>query len=138
MSTRKRQTYCDKAGLPHNCVIYLQSVSFVCIGAGMIGHIENSGIGQPVECEQLPVVEGLWETHSVHNKALVQNLSAPWAKEGANAEWLLNHTMEEAKLGRMSWPMQVGVHDLEGWLLQPRYLALVMKESLWAFLVYCS
>ena len=83
----------------------------------MIGNIECSGIGAAVACDVAKPMELLWATHMQSNKSLVEGL-----REDVHADWLLEHTQEEARLGRMSapvvlWPGQ----GLQGWILQPRF-----------------
>eukprot|EP00973_Karenia_brevis_P088139 12220673-Karenia_brevis.AAC.1 len=78
-------------------------VSLLCTGAEMLGTLERSGIGEPVDEQGDPPSEQeLLQRRRTDNVALLTRL-----KIDRNADWLLEHTRKEAKAGRMSAPIPV-------------------------------
>ena len=82
----------------------------------MVGKIACSGIGVPVPEQECKAVDTLWDKHVESNAKLMGTL-----KEDDNSAWLLEHTVAEARMGRMSEPVCLSRTLLEGWLLQPRF-----------------
>ena len=69
----------------------------------MIGHLEKSGIGEPIEEQNSPAGEQeLSQRRRAHNIKLIAGL-----RPDTHAEWLLQHTKDDARVGRMSTPVEV-------------------------------
>ena len=88
----------------------------VLVGADMVGELECSGIGSPMRCDVVHDVNELWASHRASNAALVKKL-----RVDEHSEWLREHTMAEAEMGRMSRPIVLDEGSLGGWLLHPRF-----------------
>ena len=89
-------------------------------GADIVGDMEYHGLGDEVHAVTGKSAETLWDNRQQHNAALVSKL-----KEDEASEWVMQHTKEEARLGRTSWP-KCG-RDLGSALLLPRFAVQQVK-----------
>ena len=82
----------------------------------MVGELQCSGIGTPLEGDVCKSAETLWSTRKQSNAALMKEL-----REDTHSVELLRMTKEDASLGRMSTPLPV--HDISevDCLLSPRF-----------------
>lgn len=85
-------------------------------GAPIVGDFDRSGIGEPVNIDDVMNADELWHDHVKNNSALVETL-----REDANADWLFEHTKAEARLGRMSGLVEATPAVVSGCVLQPRF-----------------
>ena len=84
------------------------------LGADIVGDMEYHGLGNRVCSSTGKSVEQLWEARHHHNEVLVSKL-----REDVDSTWLKEHTEEEARLGRTTWP--VCEEDVGHVLLHPRF-----------------
>ena len=82
----------------------------------MIGELECSGVGTPIECDQVKSVEELEASCARSNAELLSEL-----REDEVSSELLRITVEDAKMGRMSEPELLEKSSTEGLLLNPRF-----------------
>ena len=85
-------------------------------GAELLGVLHRSGIGTAVSDIDPSSYEALWESMALSNHALFDEL-----REDAHAQDLLSMTKEDARLGRMSWPVPVSDASQVDFLLNPRF-----------------
>ena len=87
------------------------------IGAKMIGELERSGVGTPVEFDTVKSIDDLWRGRMCSNRELLSGL-----REDEHAEALFQATRKDAAVGRMSEPVLIGESpDLLPVLLHPRF-----------------
>ena len=90
----------------------------------MAGVLEPRGLGKPLPRRDGRPLAELWQSREKRNKALVRSLYAD-----TSAEWLLQHTREEAALGRMAEPIVVDDCSKVEALLQPRFAVEQQRED---------
>ena len=73
-------------------------------GAAIVGGIKPSGIGASMKQVEAKPLQDLWAGHADSNARLLESL-----REDPNAEWLWEHTVAEAALGRMSEPERLHI-----------------------------
>ena len=105
--------YCDTA-----CSEMLRN------GAHMLGVLENSGIGTPLQPVDEKSVDGLRESIESWNNALMKEL-----REDDLAEQLMQITEDDAKLGRMTSPVPIVTHSVRKCLLCPRFGVQQLKPD---------
>ena len=102
----------------------LDCVNIFKEGAAIVGGIKPSGIGASTKQVEAKPLQDLWAGHADSNARLLESL-----REDPNAEWLWEHTVAEAALGRMSEPERLHSCNLRGWLLQPRFAVEQLKPD---------
>lgn len=89
----------------------------------MIGELDRSGIGAPVEVDKVPSLGELWASCRASNEKLLTEL-----REDEHSLMLLQLARQDAALGRLSQPMPVEQFPLGSFLLHPRF-AGVKEQS---------
>ena len=102
----------------------VEAADLLRVGACMVGSLSPSGLGVPVEPALPKSAEELRKGCVDHNRALLRQL-----REDEHSAWLLETTREDAKRGRMSWPVPLDGVDLEKVLLHPRFVVARIKAD---------
>ena len=93
-------------------------------GADVLGDLKCSGIGTPLVTEASKPAEELWHNMSSRNTALLNEL-----REDTLSEKLMELTLADARLGRMSMPKQVDPSCLQECLMCPRFGVEQLKQD---------
>lgn len=86
-------------------------------GAELLGDLEFSGIGEPVERQDARPARLLEAKMHTSNCALYRSL-----REDINGSWLCENALQEARLGRMSMPAVWNEGEQLNILVQPRFV----------------
>ena len=97
--------YCDP-----ECVFMLRE------GADVLGELVCSGIGKPIISDSCKSTEKLRADKATWNARLLKEL-----KEDKLSEKLMQITLKDARLGRMSWPKRIDEEVLNECLMCPRF-----------------
>ena len=90
----------------------------------MLGILTRSGIGSPVDVEGSKPTTRLKSEMRTWNKSLLQEL-----REDHLAEKLMQLTIEDARLGRMTWPKPVDEICLDECFMSPRFAVEQIKPD---------
>ena len=90
----------------------------------MLGILERSGIGKPIESQGAKAVGELWDTRVQRNEELLRVI-----REDVHSERLLQITREDAARGRMSQPVVVQKGGDVDFLLNPRFAVEQLKPD---------
>ena len=82
----------------------------------MIGELKRSGIGEPLQLDNVKSMAALKETCLVSNTSLLKQV-----KDQEHSHELLASARRDAELGRMTFPTKVQECDLRKVLLRPRF-----------------
>ena len=93
-------------------------------GASMIGELDRSGIGEPVEVDHVNSVAELYAGCARSNDVLLRQL-----KEDTHALPLWEATCKDANLGRLSHPAAVADCEWDRVLLHPRFAVSQVKPD---------
>eukprot|EP00973_Karenia_brevis_P078150 10853323-Karenia_brevis.AAC.1 len=85
-------------------------------GARMLGVIDCGGIGQARETVEVQDQGSLRQGRCTQNEALIRSNRCD-----VHAEWLVEHMQKEARLGRMTCPVEARDSEANGCLLHPRF-----------------
>ena len=93
-------------------------------GALMLGELERSGVGKPLDKDVVGSVATLQAGCAQSNRALLEQL-----RVDPNADARLEIMKEDARLGRMSAPVPFSTAACSGMLLNPRFGVIKEKEG---------
>ena len=91
-------------------------IKFFRDGAPIFGFLDASGNGNPKPVEMKGDCKALCGDRANANSGLLASL-----KEDPHSDVLLEKVLEDARLGRMSFPMKVGDVNLADIVLSPRF-----------------
>ena len=92
------------------------SIKFFRDGAPIFGYLDASGNGSPKPAEMKGDCKALCGDRTKANNGLLASL-----KEDPHSDVLLEKVLQDARLGRMSFPMKVGDVNLADIFLSPRF-----------------
>ena len=87
------------------------------VGAQIVGKLDCSGIGTPIDGESEKSLNELWYSCAERNASLVESL-----KVDPHADKLLEMAHADAELHRASTPVPISKFDIESCLLHPRFM----------------
>ena len=90
----------------------------------LVGDLPRSGIGRAVEMELAASTDSLRASVEASNKLLLDSL-----REDEWSDQLYEITLKDARLGRMSYPVEAKHADLKNTLLHPRFGVSQLKED---------